>query len=451
MKGKTKMKNTFKKLSALLLVLVMVLAMSANAFAADMSGEKGVIGEFTEPDKATVQDTSVIIYKEITAYNPEGSDVNAPEITFAYEIVPGSAGKNIYDASDKHDPAANAHVLTKAGVGTPSITNVVLTTGTPLKTSANGTANRFPITISFGTIFKNGTTANYAAGVYRYVINEKTTAETKNAANIKDGDVANTLYLDVYVNGSGDIYGYVLFANNEVDIDARDDKDAATAAGKTEGFVGSKSNEEAYDAEADSVADKYYTFNLAVTKNVKNDDYIKNTHHQFPFTVTLDNPTVTANVLPIMTVGENATQTALSAGAIGTGENATVWTPTIADSATITYVGIPTGTTVTIKEKNNVAGVTYTSDFANADNDAVVEAKNIYTDEFSNEAIVDCNDEALKVAAENHTGAKMVTFTNTLLQISPTGIVMRVAPYVLILAAGVALLVLSRRRREDEV
>ena len=38
MKGKTKMKNTFKKLSALLLVLVMVLAMSANAFAADMSG-----------------------------------------------------------------------------------------------------------------------------------------------------------------------------------------------------------------------------------------------------------------------------------------------------------------------------------------------------------------------------------------------------------------------------
>lgn len=445
------MKNTFKKLSALLLVLVMVLAMSANAFAADMSGEKGVIGEFTEPDKATVQDTSVIIYKEITAYNPEGSDVNAPEITFAYEIVPGSAGKNIYDASDKHDPAANAHVLTKAGVGTPSITNVVLTTGTPLKTSANGTANRFPITISFGTIFKNGTTANYAAGVYRYVINEKTTAETKNAANIKDGDVANTLYLDVYVNGSGDIYGYVLFANNEVDIDARDDKDAATAAGKTEGFVGSKSNEEAYDAEADSVADKYYTFNLAVTKNVKNDDYIKNTHHQFPFTVTLDNPTVTANVLPIMTVGENATQTALSAGAIGTGENATVWTPTIADSATITYVGIPTGTTVTIKEKNNVAGVTYTSDFANADNDAVVEAKNIYTDEFSNEAIVDCNDEALKVAAENHTGAKMVTFTNTLLQISPTGIVMRVAPYVLILAAGVALLVLSRRRREDEV
>ena len=162
-----------KKISALLLALVMVMGLSVGAMAApaDMTGESGVIGEFTPANTATVRDDSVIIYKEITAYNPESVTVNAPAITFNYTITPGDANKNVYDAESRHDPAANAHAVTKAGVGTPTITGTAAgvlalspTVSTDqLKASEFGTANRFALTVDFSSIDWN--TTGSGAGV----------------------------------------------------------------------------------------------------------------------------------------------------------------------------------------------------------------------------------------------------------------------------------------------
>lgn len=452
------MKSTIKKIGALALALVIVLAMGTTAFAADMTGENGVIGEFTTADTATVQNDTVVIYKEITAYNPETCTVNAPTITFNYTIGAGAAGMTITDAYSHHnkinDANVNATVKTKAGVGTPTITGtaagvLAITPADQLAASVNGTANRFGITIDFTNVSFTSAPGT-GAGVYRYVISETTDETAKNAAGIKEGTVANTLYMDVYVNGSGKIYGYVLFTDNG-NIDASPDNDAgaASAAGKTEGFVGGVADGTAYSSDT-SAADKYYTFNLDLKKVVENDAYAVSTKHQFPFTVTLDNPTVTAAVLPIMTVGDNATQTALTAAAIGTGTTPTEWKPTIANDATISYVGIPCGTTVTVYETNDVTGVTYTSVSANADTDA--KAKPIGTNEESNTATVNCGATALNAATENHTVSanKAVTFTNTLLQISPTGVVMRVGPYLLIVALGAVLFLFTRRRKVVE-
>ena len=447
------MKN-MKKILAVALAVMMLAALSVTAMAsAPMTGESGVIGEFTNPDDPTIQQKSVVIYKEITAYNPETCTVNAPTFSYNFTIAAGDAGKDIWDVKTAHDPENNAHVVTKAGVGAPTITGtgagvIALTPADQLNASAKGIANRFPLTIDFSAI--NFNTAGTGAGVYRYVISETTTVAAKNAAGIKEGDVANTLYLDVYVNGNNQIYGYVLFTNNN-SIDARDGATTNTVAEaeKTEGFVGEEPANGEYDSEADSVADKYYTFNFEITKDVVNDNYTETTHHQFPFSVTLDNPNVTAVVLPKMNVGTNAAQAALTAAAIGTGANATNWTPTIADGAVISYVGIPCGTTVTINETNDVVGVTYVSESEKADVNAA--EKHINNGEVSNNAIINCT-AALTAATENHTAAqsKQIKFTNTLLEISPTGVAFRFAPFMMILAAGMMLFVLSRKSRKVE-
>ncbi len=44
----------------------------------------------------------------------------------------------------------------------------------------------------------------------------------------------------------------------------------------------------------------------------------------------------------------------------------------------------------------------------------------------------------------------VIAFTNVLETISPTGVALRVAPYVAILCGGIVLLVLTKKRKADE-
>ena len=50
---------------------------------------------------------------------------------------------------------------------------------------------------------------------------------------------------------------------------------------------------------------------------------------------------------------------------------------------------------------------------------------------------------------ENTSAKDVITVTNNLESISPTGIVTRYAPYGLILVAGVVLLVISKKRKKN--
>ena len=44
----------------------------------------------------------------------------------------------------------------------------------------------------------------------------------------------------------------------------------------------------------------------------------------------------------------------------------------------------------------------------------------------------------------------VIGLTNTLAEVSPTGVVLRIAPYVAILGGGIALLLLSKRTKKDD-
>lgn len=447
-----------KKIFALVLAVVMIMAMSGVTLAdsgATIGGtETGVAGKWEAEDTPISQAKSVILKKEITAYNLDENTVNAPTITYSYAITAGTSDVNVTDETTDHAEGVGAvTVPTKAGVGNPTITSTVSwTTEDTLNTSTNGTANTKDITIDFSSVVFEG------AGVYRYKITE-TPPTSYAATGVTEGSKNHIRFLDVYVRPSEsfeplsdsktayvaddwDIYGYVC-----VD-DGADGNTAITpqTETKTDGFVDSDSSTTA------SNADKYYTYNLTISKTVKNDAYAASTH-KFPFTVIFSNSDITGNILLKTTETGSVTDFAHTAG-----------TPTwsghadLLSGGSIKYIGIPMGTDVEVFETNDLAGTTYTVTTTRTNATTSTGTDNAVTNgEISTEA------QAASKPAYQSTKSVIdttkdtdddneheIAITNKLLTISPTGVVLRYLPYGLILVAGIALLLISRRKASKE-
>ena len=427
-----------RKIGAIILAILM-LAVAGLAFADGETtlNEKGIVGD----DSGTALNKSLIIYKELTGFNPTGSDVHAPNITWNYSIAPieandPGAGKTI---TDKDEVVA----VVKAGIGEPSITpSVAWTSAETIKTAAGGNhSNQKPIIIGFSDI--NFT----AAGVYRYLVTEALAPGfAYNTSGVTDGTITNTRYLDVYVRDARDgetgcqIYGYVLFQTVPEAHTANDTSDSdVTAAVKTTGFVA----DTGADGTNKVTADSYYTYNVTISKTLVGDSAMNS--NKFPFTVTFANGTIMKNIDITGTADGTATAGDPANGPI----NVTV-NPGIAHGGTAVYTGIPVGTTVTVYETNNVTGTTYKSSVAitTAETSDTVPADKIIAPQIvSNSAAVAST--APNTAAA---GDKTIAFTNTLELISPTGVIVRIAPYVLMMAAGIALLAifLVKRRKHHE-
>ncbi len=455
-----------KKISALLLVLVMVLAVSAAAFAdGEATLKGGESGAFTAADTVAYENNKKIkIAKELTAYNVDETTIKAPTISYTYTITAGDADKSITDEDDDHDPEGAVNRKTFSGItsgvkldGTADGNDdgiIAWSTADELTADAAGAPNYKYLTIDFnGVAFEK-------PGVYRYVLREALTSGTYAQTGVTENTVAtdpvthtHTRYLDVYVKTSStytdgrspedwNIYGYVCMIDN--DEITPDDDTTTQGAVKTNGFVSATN-----DGTATS-ADSYYTFNVTVSKTLTGDAYSDS--HKFPVHIDFTNAAVTNDVLLMAETTGTSTSTdyAHTAAAASNLDGLAK----IANKGSIKYIGIPCGTTVTVYETNDVAGTTYEATLT-VDGTAGGTKTIISTttpNSFAQHAVQPYNSLKGEVTTtadtvDATTGRHTVAITNEFSMISPTGVTLRVAPYALILFAGLALLLISRRRK----
>jgi len=413
------MKRILRKVASIFVATAMVAALGVSAMAAGMPDtgieEGSNLGDPVE--------TTITLYKGLKFYNPDETQIQAPNISYAYAITAGDADKQITDDQ-------GVSVKTKAGITTGlTITgSVAWTDADTVTASAAGTEDLKDIVISFANVTFN------AAGVYRYVITETVTPSDPAKAGVTDGGSSATRYLDVYVKdgdtaGTYVIYGYVCFEKNLDHIDDTNGTASADAV-KTKGFV------DASSTDATLTGDSYFTYNVTVGKTLVNDN--ANINNQFPFTVTFSNTTITENINLISKNNGTVTLAEIAAAPINGLESK----PTIANGGTVKYVGIPCGTTVNVFETNNVQTSAYKAKCDDADTTAA--EKLINYNDASNTASV--------TTTAGETGeAKTVTFVNTLELISPTGVALAILPFVILFTFGVGFLVAgTAKRKEDE-
>lgn len=465
------MKKTIKKISALALALALVLALSSAAYATSVTiDDDGVLGA---ADGANL-DSSLVLLKELVLYNTDGKAIYLPDVDYSYSIAPVGETAGVALGITNQDSDGNTGAV-YAGLTTHNAAVSFRHDETAYSDSALSSEITQPFAAaSTGTSVYQGFTVDFSSegfthpGIYRYVITESEGTSTRASAGVVTGtDSSNTRYLDVYVRGNetytasdtipegkaiGDyknyaIYGYVCFttaANTAIDAyDEIGDGSGVTnleTVKKTSGFTHSGSD-------LASVADQYKTYNLEVSKAITGT--FAESGHKFPFDIDLGSTLTGANIKL------NAADTTADIVSGITSNVATLGTTLsinakLSDGKVVKLYGIPdeTALTVNVKETNDTYDVYTATATVNSDS-----ASLYASDGTTAVSALSRNDTAqigAHTVAANMLTDQAVAFTNALTEISPTGLVLRYGPYALILAFGVVILLIARRRKEEE-
>ena len=186
-----------------------------------------------------------------------------------------------------------------------------------------------------------------------------------------------------------------------------------------------------------------------------NDNYAKATH-AFPFTVIFTNAAVTQSVdISSATTGTTTPTGFVDPAAAALSDDDTRGVVFIKDGASVKYIGIPNGTSVEVYETNDMTGVIYqvttalTGTATKTDNSVSWDDKPTVAvaQAAEKEAFQSTKATITTTPDVDDDNAYAVAVTNRLLTISPTGVSLRVAPYALMLCAGLLLVFFSRRRK----
>lgn len=471
-----------KKLLALLLAAMMVL---------------GTVSALADP--ATVDTTfDVPITQTLYFKNVEASKVYEPNLYYTYTITPGEAGATVKDH-------AGNQVTVKAG----DMRGFGLTTATGsvdfginfssdhklVQAAADGKAAvTKKVTVSFDGSKILSADDIVVAGVYRYIITQTTSTTQKNNVGVTEvGTQDKTLVLDVYVKNTGEVPGAVILdpntddnpdvdnsgdPNSDGSEDNKDDKE-----GKTTGFGDPEGDDDFEEEDPADVTpddptkpagdeddpdtqktkfttpselpnyyDLYTTYNVTVAKEVTGD--MGDKANYFPFQTDISNSIPGAAFTYSVTnngsknVAETKAQLIATAGTKTLGSA----TATVADGFAIKHegkinlIGVPS----VISTTDNVSILA--NEFNNTENQYKVTATN-----FGIAADTPVNKETATTGTtaasfKDDTANTTFTVTNKLDNISPTGVVLRFAPYFAMMVGGIALLIVffTRRRKEEE-
>jgi len=448
----------FSKIGALVLAMMMILAMSVPAFAADGKGTGtntyiGTAGTNATEDIAGT--TTIPLNKTIVIFNTtDGTLVREPDVTFTYTVTPVTGLDAVTDPAakkyvvDEHSKKAIIYDGVAGGVIGTTITFASTNTKVPATTNGYEDQKTANLTVD-PSVFTHG-------GVYRYKIEETVapTDVTTVGLEARTSDYVTTRYLDLYIyNNMVDddndpttpavqqgfkVGAAVMFKTTLTGGDAGKDP-ITTATEKTTGFEPGSNPSGSTNYTNDTKVDRYFTYNFQVKKVITGNLADKN--HRFPFEITftgtLSHP-ITADV------DNNGT-----AGTISISTTDAPATAALKDGETYTVYGLPKGVLVDVKETNDTYdtySLTTATQYGTAPD--ITSAVNLARDDSRTvmDIQVNCGNTTAVVATKD----TVITFTNELVEVSPTGVVLRVAPFVGIMGAGLFLLLIAKRSKKDE-
>ncbi len=439
-----------KRISSLLIAGVLTASMNVTAFA-----DEGSVR--TTDDKSSSftgsgntvslagSGTKIPLTKSIIFFNDDNANVYEPNITFSYRVAPAGITDGVYTVTEttSSNETVTVHVYNGIAEGV-SGTDIAFGTTLGSTDTTTVTANADGTDVERTADLTVDLSKFDHAGVYRYVVTE-TTASDVTAAGLDErtSDYVSARYLDVYLKNKADsgleMYGAVMFKS--IASQPGTDSITSSATDKTSGF-GPEGGSTSYAD--DKTVDKYRTYNFEVKKLVSG--ALADKTNEFPFYISLANSISGAKYT---FEDENGVQTseAVTGGVITKGEDSKSSGLKLRHGASVRFIGVPSSRTddlsIIVKEWNNTFDA-YSASVSLTNGSATV----------SNADMSANSDEAAAVSAfdikANTTAGQVMTVTNTIKDISPTGLILRFAPFAIMAGFGIIFLALSRRHRKKD-